>query len=81
MSALNEPLAKKIARLLRLFGSDFEGEAVNALMAMKRLITNEGLSFNDIATLIENHQGEIDLRARFPSPVHPMKNSISVSSP
>jgi hypothetical protein len=60
MSSLNEPLAKKIARLLRLFGSDFEGEAVNALMAMKRLITNEGLSFNDIATLIENHQGEIE---------------------
>jgi hypothetical protein len=60
MNALSEPTAKKIARLLRLFGSNFEGEAVSALMAMKRLVASEGLSFNDIATVIENHQGEIE---------------------
>jgi hypothetical protein len=60
MSSINEPVAKKIARLLRLFGSDFEGEAINALMAMRRLVASEGSSFNDIATLIENHQGEIE---------------------
>jgi hypothetical protein len=60
MSSLNEPAARKIARLLRLFGSDFEGEAQNAFAAMRRLIVNEGLSFNDIATVIENHQGEIE---------------------
>src|SRR5262245_47567080 len=62
MSTLNEPVAKKIARLIRLFGSNFEGEAQNAFAAMRRLIVNEGLTFNDIATVIENHQGEIEDR-------------------
>jgi hypothetical protein len=60
MNTFKESVAKKIARLLRLFGSDFEGEAVNALMAMRRLAASERLSFNDIAILIENHEGEIE---------------------
>jgi hypothetical protein len=29
---------------------------------MKRLVANEGLTFHDIATVIENHQGEIEER-------------------
>jgi hypothetical protein len=60
MSALSEPAAKKIAGLLRLFGSNFEGEATSAFMAMRRLVASEGLTFHDIATVIENHQGEIE---------------------
>src|SRR5262245_18024024 len=60
MNALNEPVARKIARLFRLFGSNFVGEAQNAFAAMRRLVANEGLTFNDIAAVIENHQGEIE---------------------
>ncbi len=60
MSALiSEPVAKKIARLFRLLGSPFEGEAHNALRAMQHLLETEGLTFNDVAMLIENASGEI----------------------
>ena len=62
MSNLNESAAKRIARLLCLFGSAFENEAINALLAMRRLVSAEGLNFTDIATLIENHEGEIEAK-------------------
>jgi hypothetical protein len=60
MSTLNEPVAKRIARLFRMLGSPFEGEAHNALTMMKRTLQTEGLKFNDIATVIENCNGEIE---------------------
>jgi hypothetical protein len=56
---VNEAVAKKIARLFRMFGSPFEGEAHNALRAMQHLLEAEGLTFNDVAVLIENASGEI----------------------
>jgi hypothetical protein len=60
MSALiDEAVAKKIARLFRLLGSPFEGEAHNALRAMQHLLETENLTFNDVAVLIENASGEI----------------------
>jgi hypothetical protein len=62
MSTLNESVAKKISRLFRMFGSPFEPETHNALRMMKRLLEAERLTFNDIATVIENHQGEIEER-------------------
>lgn|SRR5262245_36169182 len=51
MSALHEPLAKRIAKRLRLLASDFDGEVLNAARRMKQLLTAEQLSFNDIATV------------------------------
>jgi hypothetical protein len=60
MSALNEPVAKLIGKLFRRLSSDFEGEQLNVVAAMKRLFASEGLSFSDIATVIENHNGEIE---------------------
>lgn len=60
MSTLNEPVAKRIARLFRMLGSNFDGEVHNAVAAMKRLLAAEGLTFNDIATVIEGHNGEIE---------------------
>jgi hypothetical protein len=60
MSALNEPVAKRIAKLFRLLGSDFDGEVLAAARKMKQQLGSEGLNFNDIATVIENHQGEIE---------------------
>jgi len=62
MNSLNESAAKRIARLLCLFGSSFENEAISALLAMRRLVVAEGLNFTDIATLIENHEGEIEAK-------------------
>jgi hypothetical protein len=59
MSAIDETIAKKIGRLFRMFGSPFEGEAHNALTMMKRLLETEGLTFSDVAILIENASGEI----------------------
>jgi hypothetical protein len=62
MSALNEPIAKRIATLLRLLASNFEGEVLGAVAAMKRLFAAEGLTFHDIATVIESCDGEIEER-------------------
>jgi hypothetical protein len=60
MSALNEPIAKRIAKLFRMLSSDYDNEALAALGRMKNLFKAEGLSFSDIATVIENCNGEIE---------------------
>jgi len=62
MVALNEPIAKRVAKLFRLLASDFDGEVLNAARRMKEQLVAEGLSFNDIATVIENANGEIEER-------------------
>jgi hypothetical protein len=60
VSTLNEPVAQRIGKLFRRLASDFEGEQLNTVAAMKRLFASEGLSFSDIATVIENANGEIE---------------------
>ena len=60
MSALNEPIAKRIAKLFRLLASDFDGEVLSVVRRMKQQLAAEGLSLNDIATVIENANGEIE---------------------
>ena len=60
MSTLDETVAKRIAKLFRLLGSDIDGEVQGAVNAMKRLVASEGLSFTDIAIVIENANGEIE---------------------
>jgi hypothetical protein len=60
VSSLNEPVAKRIATLFRILSSDYAGEVLSAVAAMKRLFASEGLAFHDIATVIENCNGEIE---------------------
>jgi hypothetical protein len=60
MSALNEPVAKRIAKIFRMLSSDQDGDVLAAVTAMKRLFKSEGLSFHDIATVIESCNGEIE---------------------
>jgi hypothetical protein len=62
VSILNEPVAKRIATLFRLLESNFEGEVLGAVAAMKRLFAAERLSFHDIAMVIESCSGEIEER-------------------
>jgi hypothetical protein len=62
MSALNEPVAKRFAKLFRLLASDFDGEVLSAVRRMGQQLAAEGLSFNDIAIVIENANGEIEER-------------------
>ena len=62
MPALNETLAKRIANLFRRLNSEFEGEILAAVGAMKRLFGTTGLSFNDFATVIESCNGELEER-------------------
>jgi hypothetical protein len=62
MSALIEPVAKKIARLFRVLASDQDGEVLASVAAMKRLFAAERLSFHDIAAVIESCNGEIEER-------------------
>jgi hypothetical protein len=60
MSTLNEPVAKRIAKIFRMLSSDQREEVLAAVTAMKRLFKSEGLSFHDIATVIESCNGEIE---------------------
>jgi hypothetical protein len=62
MSALNEPIAKRIAKLLRMLSSNYDNEVLAAVGRMKNLFKAEGLSFSDIATVIESCNGEIEER-------------------
>jgi hypothetical protein len=62
MTALNEPIARRIAKLVRILASDFDGETLAAARRLKDLLKTEGLSFNDIATVIESCNGEIEER-------------------
>jgi hypothetical protein len=60
MSAVTEPVAKRIANLFRLLSSQFDGEVLGAVAAMRRLFQAEKLTFHDIASVIESCNGEID---------------------
>jgi hypothetical protein len=60
--ALNEPIARRVAKLVRLLASDFDGEVLSAARHMKQQLAAEGLSFNDIAIVIECCNGEIEER-------------------
>jgi hypothetical protein len=62
VATLTEPLAKRIANLFRRLGSEFEGEQIATVAAMKRLFAIEGLSFSDVAIVIENAEGVIEER-------------------
>jgi hypothetical protein len=62
MSTLNEPVAKRIAKLFCMLGSDHDGEVLGAVGAMKRLFKTEGLSFPDIAIVIESCNGQIEAK-------------------
>src|SRR5262249_4089960 len=55
-------LAKRIGKLIRLVGANFEGEAIGSATGLRRLLQSEGLAFNDLATLIENCDGQIEKR-------------------
>ena len=60
MSSLNEPVARRIGKLVRMFGSSFENERHVALSKLRRLLDEEGLTYNDLAIVIENANGEIE---------------------
>jgi hypothetical protein len=59
MSTLNEPIAKRIGKFVRMLSSPYADRQV-ALTKLENLLKEEGLSFNDIATVIENCNGEIE---------------------
>src|SRR6516165_7307606 len=62
MNTLNEPIAKRIGKLVRMFGSDNEHERGNALERLVVVLKEEKISFNDLATVIENANGEIEAK-------------------
>lgn len=62
MTDLKESSAKRIAKLVRLMSSEHDGEWSNAVRKLKLFLRNEGLTFNDLATVIENCDGAIEER-------------------
>jgi hypothetical protein len=62
VNALDETTTRRIGKLMRMLSSSFEGEVHNALRKLKELLEAEGLTFSDIATAVENHQGEFEER-------------------
>ena len=53
-------LARRIASLVRLQGSPLENEAFGATAGLRRLLMAGKTDFNDVATLIENCNGQIE---------------------
>jgi hypothetical protein len=53
-------LAKRLGTLVRLLGSSFEDEALNSARALRRVLPDEGLTFGDLALLIENCDGRLE---------------------
>lgn len=51
-----------MAKLVRMFSSPYENEKHIALAKLETLIREDGLTFNDLATVIENADGEIEER-------------------
>jgi hypothetical protein len=63
MNTLNETIATRIANLFRqMLSSNYPGEVFNAASAMNKLLASEGLTFHDIANVIESCNGEIEER-------------------
>jgi hypothetical protein len=60
MSDKPKTLTEKIADLFRRLESNYDGEVLATVAVMKRVFQSNGLSFADIATVIANHQGEIE---------------------
>lgn len=61
MPVLEETTAKRLGTMIaKIIGSDFDAEALVARHAVRRLLASEGLSPNDVATVIENASGEIE---------------------
>jgi hypothetical protein len=50
---MDVPTQLKIARLLGLLGSDFEGEIINAARAIRTLLESKGLTFADLKQTVE----------------------------
>ena len=55
-------LTRRIGKLVRLMASSFPEEAKAAATGLMRLVAAEGASFNDLATLIENCDGQVEER-------------------
>jgi hypothetical protein len=53
-------LTKRVGKLIRMLGSNFENEGTAAAIRLRQLLPSEGLAFHDLATLIENCDGEIE---------------------
>src|SRR3954452_19973469 len=58
MSAL-VPLGPKLGKLIRLFGSDHEGEVVGAVRAAERMLLSAGLDWHALAAALE-HGRDLD---------------------
>jgi hypothetical protein len=62
MAELNGSAARRVAKLIRLMSSEHDGEWGNAVRKLKLVLGGEGLTFNDLATVIENCDGAIEER-------------------
>ncbi|WP_044564295.1 hypothetical protein [Azospirillum sp. B4] len=59
---------EQVAKLVRLLGSNFEGEAVTALAKLRRLLPQRGLGFNDVGQWIQSPAKVIYREAPPPPP-------------
>jgi hypothetical protein len=53
MAAAEKAFEAKIADLVRLLGSEYEGEILAAQSALKRLLASQDVGFNDLGNAIE----------------------------
>ena len=53
-------LAKRLGTQIRVLGSSFENEALASTRALRRVLPEQGLTFGDLALLIENCDGRLE---------------------
>jgi hypothetical protein len=58
MTAPKKTIGELLGVMFRMLDSVHEGEALNTIAAMKRVVTARGFTFSDIAVLLENWSGE-----------------------
>jgi flagellar biosynthesis regulator FlbT len=54
LTSENEKDREKVTKLIRLLASDKDGEVLNAVRSIDRLLKKHGKSFNDLAERLNN---------------------------
>jgi hypothetical protein len=52
-SAAEKPFETKLAHLIRMLGTEHEGEAIGAWGALRRLLASRGVTFTDLGDAVE----------------------------
>jgi len=74
MAALPAPILPRVASLLRLLGSDYDGEVVGAARAIGRTLSGVGASLYDLADVVEHPPAPLTVYVDRPATASPRRS-------